>query len=205
MRKTRLQIFAVTLILLFMTFSCSQDIDSYSDDSQSGFDKEKLIELSSHPNPEEQNSHDTPGTLIREMDEFKSFTQVFFALWAAHIEKTSPVLDYFNRRDISLDEKIEHAYVLAEAYRDFKREIELIDPPEIALKIQDAAVKALTYRILFFEGYTSNATISELNELENNAYLEEALFWEELDKIYSYFEEMAIGEFDNNKNISMTI
>ncbi len=205
MGKKHLKIIAITLVLLFLSCSCSQDINNSSTDSQQGFDGKKLIRLSSNSNPVKQNSPDTTDALMQDMYEFKSYTQVFFALWAAYIEEISPVLDYFNRKDISLEEKTEHAIILADAYRDFKYEIESLHPPEIALKAHNAAVNALTYRYLFFKAYASNATISELNELENNTYLEEVLFWEELDKIYKYFEEKADGEFDNNRNLLIDI
>jgi hypothetical protein len=201
MAKTYLKIFLAPLILIFLVGGCYTDISSSSGDNQPGFDREKLIELSSYSNEVvKETGSDNFDTLMIEMEEFKSFTDAFFRIWSEHIDKVSPVLDSFNRNDISLEEKTEYAYSLAESYRDFKHEIGLINPPPIAVKAYDAAVKALTYRILFFEGYTKNIHISELNDLENKAYLTEALFWEELDKIYKYFEEM-IDESDNNGNL----
>jgi ADP-glucose pyrophosphorylase len=36
---------------------------------------------------------------------------------------------------------------------------------------------------------TTETPIKELNEIENEAYLAEASFWEEIDNIYSYFDQ----------------
>jgi hypothetical protein len=196
MRKTHLIIFALSLTLLFLACSCSQDA-SKSYVGNEGFDGEKLVTYS---NTERQASPGSADALVKEIEDFKSFNEALFSIWGEHIDRSSQALESFNRNDISLEKKIEYAAILSEYYLDFKRDIESLTPPEAAFKAYDAAVKAINYRVLFFEKYTQSADISELNELENMAYLAEALFWEELDEVYRYFEERT-DELSKNERM----
>ncbi|MDZ7838803.1 MAG: hypothetical protein U5N58_13200 [Actinomycetota bacterium] len=58
-------------------------------------------------------------------------------------------------------------------------------------------------RILFFEEFEKGAENDILIEIEKESYLSETLFWEEIDKIYSYFDQTAeqLGISTNNQKI----
>lgn len=137
-----------------------------------------------------------------ELEEFKSFSDEFFSIWADHINKTSSVLDDFNSSNIQ-EEKFKYSEILEQDYSDFEIKLENIKPPDIAKTAHKFAVEAVSCRVLFFKKINANAPIDELNKLENQAYLAEAGFWEEIDRIYEYFDEefAALDTGDDNKYI----
>ena len=75
---------------------------------------------------------------------------------------------------------------------EFEINLENIKPPAIAEKAYNIAVEAVSYRVLFFKKFNENAPIKELNELEGKAYIAEAGFWDEIDRIYNYFDEEMV-------------
>jgi|GEM_PF-1778102 len=181
-------------------------------DYQKGWDPEEKIEAgfdqdSMYVPGKQHTVKDSPvvGTsresLAAEISEFKAFSEEFFAIWAGHIDETSGILDSFNDNNISIEEKTGYAVLLAERYKDFRTGLLTLNPPGTALKAYSKALEAISYRILFFEGYIKNIDIEELNHLENMAYILEAEFWEEMDKIYKYFEEKAGEKPDKEDEI----
>lgn len=123
-----------------------------------------------------------------ELEDFKSFSDELFPIWLDHIDRTSSILDDFNANTIS-EEKIKDSKILEQKYLEFEFKLENIKPPSIALHANKFAINAVSYRVLFFKKFNENAPIEELNEIEHQAYLAEASFWEEIDKIYKYFGE----------------
>ena len=105
-----------------------------------------------------------------ELEEFKSFSDEFFSIWAYHINRTSSVLDDFNSSNIQ-EEKLKYSETLEQDYSDFKIKLENIKPPDIAKTAHNLAIEAVSYRVLFFKKINKNAPINELNKLENQAYL----------------------------------
>ena len=101
------------------------------------------------------------------------------------------MLDDFNGSTI-FEEKIKCSRILEQKYLEFKVNLEDIKPPSIALPAKNLAIEAVSYRILFFKKFNENAPVEELNEIENQAYLAETIFWEEIDKIYKYFDEEIV-------------
>ena len=132
-----------------------------------------------------------------ELGQFKSFSDEFFPIWADHIDRTSSMLDDFNASTI-FEEKAECSKILEQRYMEFEVKLENIKPPAIAEKAYNIAVEAVSYRVIFFKKFNENTPVKELNEIEGKAYISEAGFWDEIDRIYNYFdEEMArlnIGE-----------
>jgi hypothetical protein len=123
-----------------------------------------------------------------ELVEFKSFNDEFFPIWADHIDRISSILDDFNASTI-FEEKAECSKILEQRYMEFEVNLENIKPPAIAEKAYNIAVEAVSYRVLFFKKFNENAPVKELNELEGKAYIAEAGFWDEIDRIYDYFDE----------------
>ena len=126
-----------------------------------------------------------------ELKDFKSFSDELFPIWSDHINRTSSMLDDFNS-STNFEEKIKYSKMLEQKYLEFKVNLEDIKPPSIALQANNLAIEAVSYRILFFKKFNENVPIEELNEIENQAYLAETSFWEEIDKIYKYFDEEIV-------------
>jgi len=137
-----------------------------------------------------------------ELEQFKLFSDEFFPIWSEHINRSSSMVDEFNSSTI-LEEKLICSGLLAQSYLDFQADLESIKPPAIAAQAYDLAVEVVSYRALFFKKFNQNAPVDQLNELEGKAYIAEASFWDEIDRIYDYFdEEMAsIDTADDNKYI----
>jgi hypothetical protein len=123
-----------------------------------------------------------------ELEDFQSFGEEFFPIWLEHINSTSTILEDFNNSTV-YEEKIGYSEVLEQRYLEFENNLENIEPPPIALKAYDLAVEAVSYRVLFFKMFCEDAPVNKLGEIENKAYLAEASFWEEMDNIYSYFDQ----------------
>ncbi len=133
------------------------------------------------------------------LKDFYSFTQEFFAVWDYHIEKTDLVLEKFNNSDTGLNEKIKYSQILLEKYRIFKQDLSHIDPPSEASRAYKFALEAINQRILFFEGFQEGRPLYVLDEAEQEAYLMEKLFWEEINKIYDHLDQAAV-ELGINKD-----
>ncbi|MHB1376273.1 MAG: hypothetical protein ACYCXB_02485 [Candidatus Humimicrobiaceae bacterium] len=127
-----------------------------------------------------------------ELEDFKSFGDEFFPVWTEYMSIISVMLDDFNNCTI-LEEKFKNSEILEKKYLEFKFRLENIKPPSIALQAKNIAIEAVSYRILFFKKFNENASIDELNEIENKAYLTEISFWDEVDRIYKYFDEEYIS------------
>ena len=154
--------------------------------SEPGFNQDILTEKSL--NIEKQ----TTFTEFKdELEDFKSFSDELFPIWTDNINRTSSILDDFNGSTI-FEEKIKCSRILEQKYLEFKGDLENIKPPSIALQANNLAIEAVSYRILFFKKFNENAPVEELNEIENQAYLAETIFWEEIDKIYKYFDEEIV-------------
>lgn len=127
-----------------------------------------------------------------ELEDFKSFSDEFFPIWTEHMSIISVMLDDFNNCTI-LEEKFKNSEILEKKYLEFKFRLENVKPPPIALQAKKIGIEAVSYRILFFKKFNENASIDELNEIENEAYLTEISFWDEVDRIYKYFDEEYIS------------
>ena len=140
-----------------------------------------------------------------ELGQFKSFSDELFPIWAGHIDRTSTILDDFNASTI-FEEKAEYSKILEQRYMEFEINLENIKPPAIAEKAYNIAVEAVSYRVLFFKKFNKNAPINELNEIEGKAYIAESGFWDEIDRIYNYFDkEMArLNIGDDYKFVSLS-
>jgi len=97
-------------------------------------------------------------------------------------------IDDFNNNRI-LKEKIINSMLLEQNYQEFKLSLENIKPPLTALKANRAAIESVSYNVLFFKKFNENAPIEELNLIENQAYLAEVSFWDEIDRIYEHFDK----------------
>jgi hypothetical protein len=180
----KLTVKALILMLIFVSviiMGCGTK--EYSQYKEVGFDKDTLKEISL-----ESESHTTLTGFKDELEDFKSFSDKFFPIWLDHINSTSSILDDFNSSSI-YEEKIRCSGVLEQRYLEFKVNLENLEPPPIALKAYSLAVEAVSYRALFFKMFNENAPVNKLSEIENEAYLAEASFWEEIDNIYSYFDQ----------------
>jgi hypothetical protein len=158
----------------------------YSEYKEPGFNNAILKEVNS-----EIVEKTTITEFKDELGQFKSFSDEFFPIWADHIDRTSSILDDFNASTI-FEEKAEYSKILEQRYTEFEINLENIKPPAIAEKAYSIAVEAVSYRVLFFKKFNENTPVKELNEIEGKAYIAEAGFWDEIDKIYNYFDqEMA--------------
>jgi hypothetical protein len=175
-----IMLFYVILLLA----GCVVNYESTSENNgQDGFDQNRLAVLNIY-----QEDSLSTDKLLAEIEYYKSFSEEFFSIWSSHIDKTSGVLESFNRDDISIDKKIEYALILERDYQDFQEDLKAVNPPDIAADAYEVALKTISYRILFFKSFSEGAGIEELEQLENQAYLLETLFWEEIDKLYEYFD-----------------
>lgn len=138
-----------------------------------------------------------------ELQDYKSFSDKLFPVWQGHINKTSSILDDFNR-STDFEEKIKNSLVLVQRYTEFKTNLENINPPSIATGAYALAVEAVSCRILFFKKFNENAPVKELDEIESQAYLAETGFWVEIDDIYKYFDKEIgrVGTISDSKYIA---
>jgi hypothetical protein len=191
----------ILLCVLFILLGCAKKeystIDKENELLKQGTNRE-IVEVKSIEF-EKQTSY---TGFKNELEEFKLFSDEFFSIWADHINRTSSMLDDFNSSDI-LEEKLKYSEILEQDYSDFEIKLENIKPPDIAKTAHNLAVEAVSYRVLFFQNINKNAPINELNKLENQAYLAEASFWEEINRIYEYFDEefATLNTTDDNKYI----
>ncbi|MHB1346143.1 MAG: hypothetical protein ACYCXK_01520 [Candidatus Humimicrobiaceae bacterium] len=132
---------------------------------------------------------DTSFTDIKaELENFKSYSDEFFAVWMENKNTSYPMIENFNNCSI-LEEKINTSRLLEDKYLEFKSSIENIRPPAIAVPASRSAIEAVSLRILFFEKFSESASIDELKDIEDQAYIAEIELWDEFDRIYKYFDE----------------
>jgi hypothetical protein len=193
MKITVKALILISICILVFLMGCGTK--EYSQYKEPGFDEDTLKEISL-----KTGEKTTLAGFKDELEDFKSFSDEFFAIWLDHINSTSSILDDFNSSAI-YEEKIRCSLVLEQRYLEFKNNLENIEPPSIALKAYNLAVEAVSYRALFFKMFNENASANELSEIENKAYLTEASFWEEIDNIYSYFDQ----EMERLKNEDSSI
>ncbi len=173
----------ILMLICVLVFLMGCETKQYSQYEEPGFNEDTLKEMSL------KTGEETTFTGLKdELEDFKSFSDEFFPIWLNHINSTSSILDDFNSSTI-YEEKIRCAEVLEQKHLEFKNNLENIEPPPIALKAYNLAVEAVSYRALFFKMFYENASADKLSEIENNAYLAEASFWEEMDNIYGYFDQ----------------
>ena len=132
---------------------------------------------------------ETTFTQIKvELEDFKSFSEEFFPIWMDNKNTIKPMVEDFNNSS-RLKEKIESAKLLEEKYLEFKFNLENIKPPLIAFQANKLAVESVSYRVLFFKKFYENTSMDELNKIENQAFSVETRLWDEIDRIYKYFDE----------------
>lgn len=139
---------------------------------------------------DENNAESPEEQLEIQLREFYEFSKKFFSVWNDHIEKTSHILEKFNNKNTTLDNKIIYSRILFEKYEEFNFNLEQLTPPPEASKAYQYALNAVSRRILFFEEFGKGTSMYKLIEIENAAYLYETLFWEEINRLYDYFDEM---------------
>jgi hypothetical protein len=180
----KLTVKALILILIcVLVFLIGCGTKEYSQYKEPGFNEDTLKEISLKTGEEVTLAGFKDG-----LEDFKSFSDEFFTIWLDHINSTSYLIDDFNGTTI-LEEKIRCSLILEQKFLEFKNNLENIEPPSIALKAYNLAVEAVSYRVLFFKMFNENAPANKLSEIENEAYLTEASFWEEIDNIYNYFDQ----------------
>lgn len=183
-------ILVLFLITISACLSCSYNIEDTKEDFQS----EKTVDISHI-----KNTNELEG-FKNELSEFKDFSHQFFETWKAHIENTEKMLARFNNQDISIMEKERYARELEKKYGEFRTRIEILQPPEVAIGAYDLALAAIDQRILFFSSFHEGADIDRLLNIENEAYILEERFWQELDKVYDHFilEAERLGLTNND-------
>ncbi len=180
------KLFIILIMGVFiLSISCAKkDADNNSQDYFSKADLLKYgLNEKSEMNPREQ--------FEIQLKEFHDFSREFFSVWDNHIEATTPLLKKFNNKDTILDDKIMYSGMLREKYEKFSDDIKQITPPPEAAKAYQYALNAISKRILFFKEFEKGTSIYQLTEIENEAYLYETLFWEEIDNIYNHFDEIS--------------
>jgi hypothetical protein len=184
--KALIKALILTLVCIFIFFTGCGNED-YIKYKEPGFNNDILKEISL-----DVEKQTTATELKDELGQFKSFSDELFTIWSEHISKTSSMLDDFNSSTI-LEEKLICSDVLEQRYSEFKVNLESIEPPEIAKDAYGLAFEAVSHRVLFFKKYNENAPVRELNELEGKAYIAEAGFWDEIERIYKYFDDEMAG------------
>jgi len=171
--------------IFFLSIGCTKKNENNS--SLEYFNEADLIKYSSNEN----NEMDAREQFKIQLEEFSDFSKKFFSIWKDHIEKTTQLLEKFNNENIPLDEKVLYSRMLLEKYEKFNDDLKQIAPPPEASRAYHYALSAISKRILFFKEFEKGTNIYTLTEIENEAYLYETLFWEEIDNIYNYFDERA--------------
>ena len=191
--KALIKALILTLVCLFVfLIGCVKE--DYIKYKEPGFSNDILKEISL-----DVEKQTTAAELKDELGQFKSFSDELFTIWSEHISRTSSMLDDFNSSAI-LEKKLVYSDSLEQKYSEFKVNLEIIEPPEIAKEAYDLAFEAVSFRVLFFKKYNENAPVRELNELEGKAYIAEAGFWDEIERIYKYFDEELAGLDAENDN-----
>ncbi len=192
--KISFSIIVFTMIALLAALpACGQP--PQNDQSPSGYQSDgALIRTASGQTVYISDTGDSEGLedFKRKIKRFYDFSQEFFPVWAHHIEGTSMLLEQFNSSDLAVEDKIEYAAVLEEKYIDFRDDLLELTPPPEASKAYGYAMDIVSKRILIFEGVKDGADVHRLAEMEAKSYMLEDLFWEEIDNIYDYFDNLAL-------------
>jgi hypothetical protein len=186
LKMHKLTTLLIIIVLIFFLIGCN-----YSDNENNlkeYFSEEDLVSYSIA----ESNPKTTLEDFTFELLEFYDFTKEFFLVWDDYVEDTSLLLEKFNNENTTFKEKIMYSRLLRQKYENFHYNLEQIVPPSNAEDVHRLALGALSKRILFFEEFEKETDIDILKNIEHEAYLYESLFWDELDKIYAYFEKTAV-------------
>jgi hypothetical protein len=153
--------------------------------SQEYFHRADFLGYSSDKN----NKVESKDEFEDQLKNFHCFSQEFFSIWDDHVENIAALLEKFNDENTALNEKLDDS-------------LKQIMPPPEASKAYQYALDAISKRILFLKEFEKGASINELIEIENEAYIYELLFWEEMDNIYNYFDEESdkLGLLDDNES-----
>jgi hypothetical protein len=184
----KLFIVSILIGLSVLILGCSQK--SEEKDSGQYFSETDLATYNADENTDENDAISPETELEIQLKEFYEFSKKFFSIWNGHIESTTELLGKFNDKNTTLDDKIIYSRVLYEKYEKFDEDLKQITPPSEASNAYRYALNAISKRILFFKEFEKGTGMYELIEIENEAYLYETLFWEEMDKIYTNFDEM---------------
>lgn len=126
-----------------------------------------------------------------QLTEFYDFSHEFFAVWDYHIEDTEGLFEKFNNSQTPIEQRIIYAGMLRQKYEKFGNALMQITPPPEASQAHQYALAAISKRIEFFAGFEQGKDMSVLMEIKDDSYFYEMLFWEEIDSIYDYFDQMA--------------
>jgi hypothetical protein len=181
------KLFTFLIIIGIFILSTSYAQKSEVDNAQEYFNNADLLKY----NTDENNEINPKEQFEIQLKEFHDFSQKFFSIWNVHIETTTLLLEKFNNEDTTLDDKIIYSRMLREKYERFNDDLRQITPPPEASKAYQCALDAISKRILFFKEFEKGTNVYTLIEIENEAYFYEALFWEEMDKVYSHFDEIS--------------
>ncbi|MGM0365003.1 MAG: hypothetical protein ACQEP5_00535 [Actinomycetota bacterium] len=140
---------------------------------------------------DENDEMDQSRQFETQLKEFYEFSQEFFTVWTQYIEESEFLLEKFNNENTPRDEKLAYSQDLRKKYEKFSHDLMQITPPPEASKAYQYALDAIAKRIMFLEKFEQVTDTNTLAEIENEAYFTESLFWEEIDKIYDYFDQMA--------------
>lgn len=184
----KLLIVSILTGLFIFALGCSQK--SEENDPGQYFNETDLIVYNTDENTDEDNKIGPVEELEIQLREFYDFSKKFFEIWNGHIESTAQLLEKFNDKNAILDDKIIYSRILYEKYEKFDEDLKQITPPIEAHSAYQYALNAISQRKLFFEEFEKGTGMYELIEIENEAYIYETLFWEEMDKIYTHFDEM---------------
>jgi hypothetical protein len=166
--------------------------------SQEYFHRADFLGYSSDKN----NKVESKDEFEDQLKNFHCFSQEFFSIWDDHVENIAALLEKFNDENTALNEKIIYSKMLLKEYEKLDDSLKQIMPPPEASKAYQYALDAISKRILFLKEFEKGASINELIEIENEAYIYELLFWEEMDNIYNYFDEESdkLGLLDDNES-----
>jgi hypothetical protein len=187
---------AILLVAIFiLSVGCAKE--NADEHPQEYFHRVDFLKYSSDKN----NKIESKDEFEDQLKNFHRFSQEFFSIWDEHIETTAALLEKFNDENTALNEKIIYSKMLLKEYEELDDSLKQITPPPEASKAYQYALDAISKRILFLKEFEKGASINELIEIENEAYIYELLFWEEMDNIYNYFNEESdkLGLSGNNQ------
>jgi hypothetical protein len=125
-------------------------------------------------------------------------------MWLDSIEKTNPILNMFNSESI-YSEKVVYANQLEEQYTILLESMKKLDPPNLGKRSHELALNSIEKRIGYFKCIKEN-DFEKINNIENEAYLYETMFWEEVDSIFNRLTNRAteLGLGDPLNSIYLT-
>ena len=199
MKIRLLKIFIILIALSIITFLLISCYKNYSPIYKEDNIDNKIENALYFKNIDNSNNH--LDTKIYDFEDriksFSKFNEDFFNIWSKYIDHTEYLLKNFNEEKDNLNLKASYAKVLVIEYDKFSKELSCIEVPDFADNAYKYGLGSVIYRKLYFEHYIGNidkynfGNINKLNYIENQAYLCETKFWEELDKIYIQFDADA--------------